>query len=93
MTNPETNKDECVGCGKQWKGSLYCAECQSHNVGTTQSSLGGLVAKASLFKSVEKVLEDCHKCGKPNSVTSVGWFCSGCIHEMSYNSILGRYTD
>lgn len=99
MTNPETGKDECVGCGKEWKAnSLYCGDCQSHNVGTTESSLAGLVAKVKpgtvTGSDGNPVLGPCFRCKTPNTIVvdSTQAFCQECMREMSYNSYLGRYT-
>jgi ribosomal protein L37AE/L43A len=33
----------------------------------------------------------CQKCKTPNSISTNGWFCEQCIHDMSYNSYLDVY--
>jgi len=94
--NPDTKEDKCVGCGKPWKGnSLYCPECQRHNVGTTEAGLGGLVATYKPASEVQnaKYVDDCHKCGSKNTVTAKGWFCTECIALMSYNNFLRKFGD
>jgi predicted amidophosphoribosyltransferase len=92
--NPDTKEPVCVGCGKPWKGdSLYCPTCQKINVGTMESGLAGLVAtyKRGTAEYNAKFNDACHKCGKENTVSSKGWFCSDCIHAMSWNSYSQRY--
>jgi hypothetical protein len=94
--NPDTKEPVCVGCGKEWKHhSLYCTECQLHQVGTTEAGLGGLVAnfKPGTAEYNAKYNDACHKCNKENTISSKGWFCSNCIHEMSWNKYLQKYGD
>jgi hypothetical protein len=33
----------------------------------------------------------CQKCETPNSISTNGWYCEQCIHDMSYNSYLDVY--
>jgi hypothetical protein len=92
--NPDTKEPVCVGCKKEWKGkSLYCSDCQLHQVGNNEAGLAGLVAtfKPGTAEFNEKYSDACHKCGLPNTVSSKGWFCESCIHVMSWNSYLGMY--
>lgn len=35
----------------------------------------------------------CQRCNKPNSISSTGWFCEQCMHELSWNSVLKCYTN
>jgi hypothetical protein len=94
--NPDTKEAVCVGCKKEWKGkSLYCSNCQLHQVGTAESGLAGLVAtyKPGTAEYNAKYSDACHKCGKENTVSSKGWLCESCITAMSWNSYLQKYTD
>jgi len=92
--NPDTKEPVCVGCKKEWKGkSLYCSDCQLHQVGNNEAGLAGLVAtfKPGTAEYNAKYSDACHKCGLANTVSSKGWFCADCILMMSRNKYLDKY--
>ena len=78
-------KDECYGCGRPWKEpSLFCPMCQDKGI---PSSAGGLIESVAKFKPGTemnnlKYTDACGKCGAPNTVTPVGWFCKSCSDAM-----------
>lgn len=76
---------ECPGCQRPWNGdSIYCSICQAHGVGGQEGGLGAMVAsfKPGIEENNRKYPDPCGKCGKPNSVTSIGWFCADCSQAM-----------
>jgi hypothetical protein len=38
--------------------------------------------KPGIEENNRKYPDPCGKCGKPNSVTSIGWFCADCSQAM-----------